>query len=249
ADGYNDEGLLDEVLLHDAVEQAKSADVALIFAGLPGAYESEGYDRKHLFMPESHNRLITEVCQVQPDTIVILHNGAAVAMPWIDGPRAILEAGLGGQAVGSAIVDVLSGKVNPSGKLAETFPVRIQDTPAYLDYPGEANRVYYGERLFVGYRYYDKKEIKPLFPFGYGLSYTTFEYSSLHINKTEMNAGETLDVTVTVHNKGPRAGKEVIQLYVQSLASQFIRPKKELKAFAKVALELGESKNVRMMLE
>lgn len=249
ADGYDDEGLLDEVLLHEAVEQAQAADIALIFAGLPDAYESEGYDRKHLFMPEGHNRIIAEVCQVQPNTIVILHNGGAVAMPWIEGPKAILEAGLGGQAVGGAIVDILSGKVNPSGKLAETFPVRIQDTPAYLNYPGEANKVYYGERLFVGYRYNDKKEMKPLFPFGFGLSYTTFEYTRLHINKTEMNAGDTLDVTVTVHNKGPRAGKEVIQLYVQSLASQFIRPNKELKAFAKVALEPGESKDVRMTLE
>jgi len=249
ADGYDEEGSLDEALLHEAVEQAKAADVALIFAGLPGAYESEGYDRKHLFMPEGHNRLIAEVCQIQPNTIVVLHNGGAVAMPWVDGPRAILEAGLGGQAIGGAIVDILSGKVNPSGKLAETFPERIQDTPAYINYPGEANKVYYGERLFVGYRYYDKKEMKALFPFGYGLSYTTFEYTGLRINKTEMNAGETLDVTVTVHNKGPRAGKEVIQLYVQSLASQFIRPNKELKAFAKVALKPGESKDVSLTLE
>ncbi len=182
--------------------------------------------------------------RLQPNTIVVLHNGGAVAMPWIDGSKAILEAGLGGQAVGGAIVDILSGMVNPSGKLAETFPVRIQDTPSFLNYPGEANKVYYGERLFVGYRYYDKKQIKPLFPFGYGLSYTTFEYTHLHIDKTAMNVGETLDVTVTVHNKGPRAGKEVIQLYVQSLTSQFTRPNKELKAFAKVALEPGESKDV-----
>ena len=249
ADGYDEEGLLDEARLHEAVEQAKAADVALIFAGLLGTYELEGYDRKHLFMPEGHNRLIAEVCQVQPNTIVVLHNGGAVAMPWIDDPKAILEAGLGGQSVGSAIVDILSGKVNPSGRLAETFPVRIQDTPAYLNYPGEANKMYYGERLFVGYRYYDKKEIKPLFPFGYGLSYTTFEYTHLHINKKEMNAGETLDVTVTVHNKGPRAGKEVIQLYVQSITSRFIRPNKELKAFTKVALVPGESKDVRLTLE
>ena len=249
AGGYNDEGSFDKSLLHEAVEQAKTSDVALIFAGLPGAYESEGYDRKHLFMPESHNRLIAEVCQVQPNSIVVLHNGGAVAMPWIDGPKAILEAGLGGQAVGGAIVDILSGKVNPSGKLAETFPVRLEDTPAYLNYPGENNKVYYGERLFVGYRYYDKKEIKPLFPFGYGLSYTTFKYTNLHINKTEMNAGETLDITVTIHNSGTRAGKEVIQLYVESLTSQFIRPKKELKAFAKVELEPGESKDVHMTLE
>jgi beta-glucosidase len=249
ADGYDEEGSLDEALLHEAVEQAKTADIALICAGLPGSYESEGYDRKHLFMPESHNRLIAEVCQAQPNTIVVLHNGAAVAMPWIDGPKAILEAGLGGQAVGGAIVDVLSGKVNPSGKLTETFPARIQDTPSYINYPGEANKVYYGERLFVGYRYYDKKEIKPLFPFGYGLSYTTFEYTDLQLNKTEMNAGETLDITVTVQNSGSRAGKEVIQLYVESLTSQFIRPNKELKAFAKVALEPGESKDVHLTLE
>jgi len=249
ADGYNDEGPLDEALLHEAVELAKTSDLALIFAGLPGAYESEGYDRKHLFMPESHNRLIAEICQVQPNTIVILHNGGAVALPWVDGPKAILEAGLGGQAVGGAIVDILSGKVNPSGKLAETFPVRLEDTPAYINYPGETNKVYYGERLFVGYRYYDKKEIKPLFPFGYGLSYTTFEYTNLRINKTELNAGETLDVAVTIRNAGTRAGKEVIQLYVQSLASQFIRPDKELKAFAKVELEADQSKDVHMTLE
>ncbi len=249
ADGYDEEGSLDEALLHEAVEQAKAADVALIFAGLPGAYESEGYDRIHLFMPEGHNRLITEVCQVQPNTIVILHNGGAIAMPWIEGPKAILEAGLGGQAVGGAIVDILSGKVNPSGKLAETFPVRLQDTPSYLNYPGESNKVYYGERLFVGYRYYNKKEIKPLFPFGYGLSYTTFEYTRLQINKTEFNTGETLDVTVTVRNSGTRAGKEVIQLYVRSLTSTFIRPNKELKAFVKITLEPGESKDVCMTLE
>jgi beta-glucosidase len=170
-------------------------------------------------------------------------------MSWIDGPKAILEAGLGGQAVGGAILDVLSGKVNPSGKLAETFPVRIEDTPAYINYPGENNKVYYGERLFVGYRYYDKKEIKPLFPFGFGLSYTTFEYTNLLINKTEMNAGETLDIAVTIHNSGTRAGKEVVQLYVESLTSQFIRPQKELKAFAKVELEPGQSKDVHMTLE
>lgn len=249
ADGYDEVGLLDEALLHEAVEQAKAADVAIIFAGLPGAYESEGYDRKHLFMPDSHNRLIAEICQVQSNTVVVLHNGGAVAMPWIDAPKAILEAGLGGQSVGGAIVDILSGKVNPSGRLAETFPARIEDTPSYINYPGEVNKVYYGERLFVGYRYYDKKEITPLFPFGYGLSYTTFEYTHLRINKTEMDASETLDVTVTVHNKGSRAGKEVIQLYVQSLTSQFIRANKELKAFAKVALEPGESKHVSMTLE
>ena len=249
ADGYPEEERPDEALLHEAVEQAKTADVAIIFAGLPDAYESEGFDRMHIFMPETHNHLIAEVCKVQPNTVVVLHNGSVVAMPWIDGPKAILEAGLGGQAVGGAIVDILSGKVNPSGKLAETFPVRLEDTPAYLNYPGEAHNVIYGERFFVGYRYYDKKKIKPLFPFGYGLSYTTFEYTRLQTNKTEIGVGEMLDVTVTVRNSGARAGKEVVQLYVRSLNSQFVRPIKELKAFAKIALEPGESRDVRMTLE
>jgi beta-glucosidase len=249
AEGYTEEGGPDEALLREAVEQAKAADSAIIFAGLPDAYESEGFDRLHIFMPEAHNRLIAEVCRVQPNTIVVLHNGSVVAMPWIDGPKAILEAGLGGQAVGGAIADVLSGKVNPSGKLAETFPVQLEDTPAYLNYPGEANTVAYGERLFVGYRYYDKKNIKPLFPFGYGLSYTTFEYIRLQTNKTEISAGETLDVTVSVHNSGARAGKEVVQLYVRALDSRFVRPLKELKAFVKVALEPGETRDAHMTLE
>jgi beta-glucosidase len=170
-------------------------------------------------------------------------------MPWIDSPKAILEAGLGGQAIGSAVVDVLSGKVNPSGKLAETFPVRLEDTPAYLNYPGEANQVYYGEGVFIGYRYYEKKKVKPLFPFGHGLSYTTFEYTQLQASKVEISLGEILDVTLTVRNSGTRAGKEVVQLYVRSLISQFMRPIKELKAFAKVALEPGEAKEVRLTLE
>ncbi|MEO8956224.1 MAG: glycoside hydrolase family 3 C-terminal domain-containing protein [Ktedonobacteraceae bacterium] len=248
-DGYPEEEELNEALLDEAVAQAKVADVAIIFAGLPDTYESEGFDRMHIFMPETHNHLIAEVCRVQPNTIVVLQNGSVVAMPWIDGPQAILEAGLGGQAIGGALVDVLSGKVNPAGKLAETFPVRLEDTPAYLNFPGEARTVYYGEGLFVGYRYYDKKKIKPLFPFGYGLSYTTFEYTALQTNTAEISAGGTLDVTVTVRNSGTRSGKEIVQLYVKPLISQFVRPNKELKAFAKVALEPGESRAVRMTVE
>ena len=249
ADGYTGSGEFDEALLHEAVAQAQSADVALIFAGLPSSYESEGFDRTHLFMPDAHNRVIAEICRVQPNTIVVLQNGSAVAMPWINGPKAILEAGLGGQAIGGAIVDVLSGKVNPSGKLAETFPVRLEDTPAYINYPGEAGKVYYGEGLFVGYRYYEKKDVKPLFPFGFGLSYTTFEYVGIQTEKTAIATGETLTVTVTVRNSGTRTGKEVVQLYVQPRNSQYVRPLKELKAFAKIALEPGERKDVRLTLE
>ena len=249
ADGYSETEHPDESLLQKAIEQAQAADVAILFVGLPDSYESEGFDRQHIFLPESHNRMITEVCKAQPNTVVVLQNGSAVAMPWLDGPKAILEVGLGGQAVGSALVDVLSGNVNPSGKLAETYPVRLEDTPAYLNYPGEAGKVQYGEGLFVGYRYYDKKKIQPLFPFGYGLSYTTFEYLRLQTDMTEISAGDTLNVMVTARNSGQRAGKEVIQLYVYSLNSRFVRPIKELKAFTKVELSAGETKEVHLAVE
>jgi beta-glucosidase len=249
AEGYGEAEQPDENLLGEAVRLAKEASVALIFAGLPDSFESEGFDRSHIFMPESHNRLIEEVCKVQPNTVVVLHNGSVVAMPWIDGPKAIVEAGLGGQAIGGAIVEVLSGQVNPSGKLAETFPVKLEDTPAYLNYPGENGTVRYGEGVFVGYRYYDKKQIKPLFPFGHGLSYTTFEYSGLKTGLATFKPGETLEVTVTVRNSGPQPGKEVVQLYVQASASAYARPVKELKAFAKVELAPGEAQEVRLTLE
>ncbi len=235
--------------LQDAIVQAQQADVAIVCVGLPDAYESEGFDRTHIAMPESHNRLIAEVCKVQTNTIVILHNGSVVSMPWFAGPKAILEAGLGGQAVGGAIVDILSGRVNPSGKLAETFPVQLEDTPAYIHYPGEAQKVYYGEGLFVGYRYYEKRKMKVLFPFGYGLSYTTFEYRNLRLSKTEMHKGEELDIIVSVQNSGSRAGKEVVQLYIRALSSQFARPIKELKGFDKVELEAGETKDVHLQLD
>ena len=249
AEGYSEAEQPDEGLIKEAVELALASSVAIVFAGLPDSFESEGFDRAHLFMPESHNRLIEEVCKVQPNTLVVLHNGSVVAMPWLDGPRAIVEAGLGGQAIGSAIVDVLSGKVNPSGKLAETFPIRLEDSPAYINYPGELGTVRYGEGVFVGYRYYEKKKLEPLFPFGYGLSYTTFEYSDLKTNKGQFQVGETLEVTFTVRNSGKQAGKEVVQLYVQPLKSAYARPIKELKAFAKVSLEPGEAKEVLLRLE
>jgi beta-glucosidase len=170
-------------------------------------------------------------------------------MPWLAGPKAILEAGLGGQAVGGAIVDVLSGQVNPSGKLAETFPLKLEDTPAFLNFPGEAGEVRYGEGLFVGYRYYDKRQVKPLFPFGYGLSYTTFEYSGIALSKNTTQAGETLEVRVTLRNSGARAGKEVVQIYVRPLESGYTRPTRDLKAFAKVELQPGETKEVSLNLQ
>jgi beta-glucosidase len=249
ADGYEEDGSLNRTLLQEAVEAARAARCAIIFAGLTDQDESEGFDRPHLDMSEAHNRLIEEVCRVQPNTVVVLCSGSAVTMPWIDGPKAVLKAGLGGQAAGGAIADVLLGRVNPSGKLAETFARRLEDTPAYLNYPGEAGQVRYGEGLFIGYRYYDNKKIKPLFPFGYGLSYTTFEYTGMRLSQPAITDQEKLEVTVTVRNTGTRAGKEVVQLYVRDLEASVVRPEKELKAFAKVTLEPGEEKEVRLALE
>lgn len=249
ADGYTEDGSPNATVLQEAVELARTSDFTLVFAGLTDADESEGFDRKHIDMPEAHNRLISEVSQVQPNTVVILSNGSALAMPWIDSPKAVLEMGLSGQASGGAIADVLLGKVNPSGKLAETFASRLEDTPAYLNYPGENGQVHYGEGLFVGYRYYDKKKIKPLFPFGYGLSYTTFEYTNLQISQPIITDEEALDITVTVRNSGTYAGQEVIQLYLHDIESSVSRPDKELKAFTKIALEPGETKEARMRLE
>jgi len=248
APGYPAEDALDEALLAEAVEAARSADMAVLFVGLPDAYESEGYDRTHIDLPPAHNQLIHAVCRAQPRTAVVLANGAPVAMPWLDLPAAILEAGLGGQAGGGAVADVLLGRVNPSGRLAETYPVCLEQTPAYLNWPGENGRVRYGEGLFIGYRYYEKKKEKPLFPFGYGLSYTTFAYTGIALSTEEITDQDDLVVTVTLRNTGNRAGKEVVQLYVRDIESTRVRPVKELKAFAKVALEPGQEKQVRFTL-
>jgi beta-glucosidase len=248
AAAYAEDGTLSEVGLAEALCAAQAANVAVVFAGLPEVFESEGADRTSLALPEGHDRLVVEICRVQPRTVVVLLNGSAVTMPWFDLPSAILEAGLGGQAVGGAIADVLVGLVNPCGKLTETLPMRLEDTPAYLNYPGEAGRVRYGEGLYIGYRYYEKKGIAPRLPFGYGLSYTTFECSELHAAAPALHTGETLDVSVTVRNSGSRAGKEVVQLYAQMPDSQYSRPVRELKAFAKVSLQPGESKLVRLQI-
>jgi beta-glucosidase len=169
-------------------------------------------------------------------------------MPWISQVKGVLEAYLGGQAVGQAVVDVLFGKVNPSGRLAETFPLKLEDNPSYLYYVGEKDTVEYREGIFVGYRYYDKKNMNVLFPFGYGLSYTTFAYSNLQIDKTSMNDQQTLQVSIDVTNTGKIAGKEVVQLYVADVESAVIRPIKELKGFAKVHLEPGETRTVSFKL-
>ncbi len=249
AQGYTLKDDNDLSLIDEAVKVAQNADIALIFAGLPLSYESEGIDRKHIDMPASHNQLIVKIAEAQQNTVAILTNGSAVAMPWVKDVEGVLEAWLGGQAGAGGVADVLFGKVNPSGKLAETFPVRLEDTPAFLNFPGEQGDVLYGERIFVGYRYYDKKKIEPLFPFGYGLSYTQFEYSDLKVSSKNITDKEGLEVTVTVKNIGDVKGKETIQLYVSDTDCTLQRPEKELKKFAKVELAPGESKDVTFKLE
>jgi beta-glucosidase len=182
--------------------------------------------------------------------VVILNSGSAVAMAdWIDGPAAILEAWLMGQAGGGAIADILFGRTNPSGKLAETFPLKLADTPAYLNFPGENGVVRYGEGMFIGYRYYDAKEAPVLFPFGYGLSYTTFAYSNPTVSAATFKDVDGLTVSVDVTNTGTRAGKEVVQLYVHDRESGLVRPPKELKGFAKVELQPDQTKTVTFSLD
>ncbi|HOM74636.1 MAG TPA: glycoside hydrolase family 3 C-terminal domain-containing protein [Fervidobacterium sp.] len=250
ADGYKmDSEEIDQSLIQKAVEIAKSSNVAVIFAGLPEHYESEGYDRKHMSLPDSHNQLIQEITKVQPNVVVVLSNGSPVEMPWVNSVKGILESYLGGQASGGAVADILFGVVNPSGKLAETFPKKLSDNPSYLNFPGEGDRVEYREGIFVGYRYYDKKQMEPLFPFGHGLSYTTFEYSNMWVSRKEMNDDETVEVRVKVKNTGNVKGKEVVQLYVRDCESTVNRPEKELKGFEKVELEPGEEKIVSFILD
>lgn len=250
AQGFDDvEDKTDEALLAEAVETARNADAAVIFAGLPDKFESEGFDRSHMAMPGCQNELIEKIAEVQPNTIVVLHNGSPVEMPWVDKVKGIIEAYLGGQAVGGAVCDILFGKVNPSAKLPETFPIRLEDNPSYLSYIGEGDMVEYREGIFVGYRYYDKKKMEVLFPFGYGLSYTTFEYSNLTVDKEQMKDTDTLRVTVDVTNTGSVTGKEVVQLYVADKESTVIRPVKELRDFAKVELAPGETKTVTFTLD
>ncbi len=245
APGYTAEGTTDDQLIAEAQRQAKAAEVAVVFVGLPDVYESEGYDRSTLDLPAGHNRLVEAIAAVQPNLVVVLLNGSAVTMPWAGKTKAILEGWLGGQAGGGAIADVLTGRVNPSGKLSETFPVRLEDTPAFLDFPAHNGVARYGEGIFIGYRYYDTKHVAPMFPFGYGLSYTTFSYEKIQLSAAKAKDTDPLVVEVTVKNTGKVAGQEVVQLYVQEPNAPVMRPAKELKHFAKVLLQPGESKVVR----
>ena len=250
AEGYPDDESFDQALIDEACNNARSADVALLYLSLPATKESEGYDRPDLDLTSHQVALIKAVTALQPNTIVILNNGAPLVMSeWIDGTAAVLEAWMMGQAGGGAIADVLYGKVNPSGKLAETFPLKLIDTPAYINYPGENGAVRYGEGIFMGYRYYDTKEVPTLFPFGFGMSYTTFNYQNPKVSSQTFRDVDGLTVSVDVTNTGKMSGKEVVQVYVQDHKSSLIRPSKELKGFAKVELQPGETKTVTVSLD
>jgi beta-glucosidase len=238
-----------EALLAQAVQAAKNADVAVVFAGLPDSYESEGGDRAHMRLPDAQNALIAAVCAANPRTVVVLHNGSPVEMPWAPSAAAILELYLGGEGTGEATANLLFGWANPSGHLAETFPLQLEDNPSYLNFPGTPERVRYAEGIFVGYRYYDKKNMTVRFPFGHGLSYTTFAYSNLRFDKQQLTALDSVTVWLDVTNTGSRAGKEVVQIYVREAGHMSVmRPEKELKDFAKIALKAGETKTVTFTL-
>ncbi len=251
AQGYSTkEDLIDEAKIAKAVELAKEVDKAVLFVGLPDSYESEGFDRTHMRLPDGQNALIEAVAKVNSNTIVVLHNGSPVEMPWVNQVKGIVEAYLGGQAIGGAVVDVLFGKVNPSGHLAESFPIKLQDNPSYLYYLGEGDKVEYREGVFVGYRYYDTKEMDVLFPFGHGLSYTTFAYDNVKLSEEHIKDTDILEVSVEVTNTGSRRGKEVVQLYIAPPKSELvIRPVHELKGFEKIQLEPGETKTVKFKLD
>ncbi len=238
----------DDKLISQAIELAKKADTVLLFIGLTEIYESEGFDRKHIDLPPSHNKLVEEVAKVNENVVVVLSGGSAVSMPWLGNVKAVVNGLLLGQAGGSAIADVLTGKVNPSGKLTETYPLCLDDTPAKENFPGKQLTVEYREGIFVGYRYYDKMQKDVLFPFGYGLSYTTFSYDKLKLSKKKIKDTDTLTVSFNVKNTGDVAGAEVAQLYVSAPESVIFKAPKELKGFKKIFLEPGEERNVEITL-
>jgi beta-glucosidase len=229
----------------EAVKIASESDVAIVFAGLSNLYEGGTQDRENLLLPEQQNKLISSVARANPNTIVVLINGTPMAMPWLEEVPAILEAYYPGQEGGDAIARILFGEVNPSGKLPETFPQRLEDNPSHGYFPGDPEKVNYGEGIYVGYRHYDKKNIEPLFPFGYGLSYTEFAYDNLQVRRMEDGS---VTVEAEVKNTGLVPGKEVVQLYVRDLESSIDKPEKELKGFSKVFIEPGQTKPVSIKL-
>lgn len=227
-----------------AVEAAENADAAVIFAGLPESFESEGYDRRHMRLPDAENNLIARVAAVQKNTVVVLHTGSPVECPWAEDVSAVLCMYLGGEGVGRATDALLYGEADPCGRLPETWPLRLEDTPCYLDYPGDGRTAYYREGVFVGYRWYDARKMPVRWPFGHGLSYTGFVYKSASLSSTDLAEDGSVQVSVTVRNSGARFGREVVQLYIAPPENAVPRPPKELRHFAKVSLQPGEETTV-----
>lgn len=250
AEGYPKDEHIEQSLIDEAVAVAQQAEIALLYIALPPHKESESYDRPDMELTAHQVALIQAVAAAQPNTVVILNNGSPVVMgDWIESVAAVLEAWMMGQAGGGAISDILFGRVNPSGKLAETYPQRLVDTPAYLNFPGENGKVRYGEGLYIGYRYFEAKDIPVLFPFGHGLSYTTFGYSNLRVSADTFNDVDGLTVSVDITNTGQVAGQEIVQVYVHDHFARLPRPHKELKGFGKVSLQPGETKTVNCFLD
>ncbi len=233
----------------EAKNKAKDADVALVFIGLTDDYETEGNDRSHINLPPIHNTLVEEVLKVNPNTIVVLSGGASVAMPWADKVPAILNMFLTGQAGGSAVCDIIFGDVNPSGKLSETYPYALEDNSSHNYFPGTTVSVEYREGVYVGYKYYDTAKKDVAFPFGHGLSYTTFEYSDIKLSADNIKDTDTVTVSFKIKNTGNVDGAEVAQVYVNDVESTIYRPIKELRGFKKVFLKAGEQKEVSVELD
>ena len=228
-------------LMKSAIEAARKADVVLFFGGLDEISESEGLDRTHMDMPYAQDTLLDEITTVNSNVIVVLSAGSAIEMPWYSYVKGIVHGYLGGQAGASAMMNVLTGKVNPSGKLNETYPLHYKDTPAYAYYPSKERSSEYREALYVGYRYYTTVGKMTRFPFGYGLSYTNFEYNNLKVSSE--------GVKFTVKNTGNVAGTEITQLYVGKQSDTIFRPVRELKGFKRVELEPGEEKEVCILFD
>lgn len=236
-------------LFSEAIEAAKKADVAVVFAGLTEEFEGEGYDRLNIEMPKSHNALISEIAKANPNTVVVLAGGSVVSMPWLSEIKGLLNTGLSGQAGGLAIANILTGKVNPSGKTSETYPLAYSDNPTYGNYPGGPVTSEHRESVYIGYKYYDAAKKDVLFPFGFGLSYTTFEYSDLKISSDSIADTDELMVTFKIKNTGEKSGAEIAEIYVADKESTIFRPEKELRAFKKVFLDAGEEKTVELTLD
>ncbi|RFN43568.1 hypothetical protein FIE12Z_12200 [Fusarium flagelliforme] len=247
--GFKEQDKVDYI--QQAVETARHADVAVVIVGVDAEWESEGYDRQTMDLPADGNqdRLIEAVVKANPRTVVVNQSGSPVHMPWVDRVPVILQGWYQGQEAGNALADVLFGIENPSGKLPSTFPKRIEHTPAWHNWPGENHKVLYGEGLYIGYRHYDHAKIEPLFPFGHGLSYTTFEYGRPEITPKTLTPNSEIKITLAISNTGTRAGSEIVQIYVHDEKSRLPRPEKELVAFEKVFLEAEETRHISIKLD